>query len=388
MKPLPATLAPLLALTLAGAAAPDLAPLRGFLADSVAQQRVAGGSLLVIHKGETVFRESFGFSDLEKKTPFPRDAPVIVASISKPLLATAIFHLAGAGGIDPAAPVSSHLPEFSDLKLESGAAVQSPPTLQQLLTHSSGLRNDTAPGGRPWLASWTRDKSLADVVARYAGEFPLKAQPGTRYAYSGIGTDVAARIAEVASGIPRDKFLREHLAIPLDMAHTFYRSDPGRPENLPKPYHIDSDGKLAASSPARAAAPGTYTSSGGSVISTTPDLANWLLMIRNHGRHHGKSFLAEEAVRQMLTPAPLGKHVRCGFFIRKSRPDGSPAVIGHTGSSGTNCWLDFDHDLIGIMLTQTKGNDITKFRVELEKHVTSLLAPPAPANTPAPLPAR
>jgi len=140
-------------------------------------------------------------------------------------------------------------------------------------------------------------------------------------------------------------------------------------------FHTDSDGNLASSSPRPAAAPGTYTSSGGSVISTAPDLAKWLLMFRSMGRHDGKAYLKEETIRRMLTPAALGKQSLCGFFVRKRRPDGSPAVIGHTGSSGTNCWINFDHDIIGIMLSQTKGTDIKKFRVELEKQVTSLLVP-------------
>jgi CubicO group peptidase (beta-lactamase class C family) len=371
VKPLLPTL---LALALPATATPDLAPLRTFLTESVKNQKVAGGSLLVIHQGEKVFHEGFGYADLKNNTPFPKDAPVVVASISKPLLGTAVFHLSEAGKIDLDSPIIEHLPAFSRLKLESGEAAARPPTIQELFTHTSGLRNDTAERGRPWLASWVRGQSLEAVVERYAAEFPLKAQPGTRYAYSGIGTDAAARIAEVASGKPRDQFLRHHLAVPLGMSSTFYRSDPARPRILPKRYSINDEGELRPSSSRHTPEPGTYTSSGGSVISTAPDLANWLMMIRNKGLHDGKPYLEKETVDRMLTPAKLGKNSLCGLFIRKCRPDGSPAVIGHTGSSGTNCWIDLDRDIIGIMLTQTKGSDIRKFRAELEKKVTTLLA--------------
>jgi len=114
---------------------------------SVKDQRVAGGSLLVIHRGQTVLHSGFGYSDLAKKTPFPKNAPVVVASISKPLLGTAIFHLADAGKLDTNSPITRHLPEFEKLKLESGEPAGQPPTLQQILTHTSGMRNDTGSSG-------------------------------------------------------------------------------------------------------------------------------------------------------------------------------------------------------------------------------------------------
>jgi CubicO group peptidase (beta-lactamase class C family) len=93
----------------------------------------------------------------------------------------------------------------------------------ELFTHTSGLRHDEAPGGRPWFASWTEGKTLAQVVKRYALEFPFMAQPGTRYAYSGIGTDVAARVLEVAAARPRNALIVIEVTKPLGMTQTFYR---------------------------------------------------------------------------------------------------------------------------------------------------------------------
>ncbi len=91
----------------------------------------------------------------------------------------------------------------------------------ELFTHTSGLRNDESPGGRPWFAGWTKGKTLEEVVRGYAEKFPFKAPPGTRYAYSGIGTDVAARVAEFASGSCRNDLLLETVCRPLGMSHTY-----------------------------------------------------------------------------------------------------------------------------------------------------------------------
>ena len=97
-------------------------------------------------------------------------------------------------------------------------------------------------------------------------------------------------------------------------------------------------------------------------------------MIRNRGMHEGEAYLSEETVRDMLTPAAKSRNTRCGLFARERDSEGRPTVVGHTGSSGTNCWIDFKHDLIGIMLTQTRGKDIKAFRVELEKRITACVA--------------
>jgi CubicO group peptidase (beta-lactamase class C family) len=382
----------LLAITVHGAVADRFfAPVRTYLEESVAEGTVAGGAVLVLQGGEVIFETGFGFADLKTKKPFRVDTPGVIASISKPLLGTAVFHLVEAGKLDVAVPISTYLPEFTDLKLESGASVARAPTLVELFTHRSGMRNSEAPGGRPWFASWTEGQPLSFVVARYARTFPFKAAPGTRYAYSGIGTDVAARVAEVGAGKPRNELMVKEVFRPLGMPHTYYRDAVRVKQGVPMPtqYYRGKGGALLASAKRPLPPPNTYSSSGGSIISTAGDLSRWLLMIRNRGVHGGKPYLAPETIGKMLNGDHGGRHAAGGFVIRKNGEDGRPAVIGHTGSSGTNCWIDFESDSIGIMLTQTRGKDIRPFRIELEKRITGCVAERSrvPVEA-APLPAR
>ena len=361
---------------LSAKAAPDFTPVHGLLEKVVAEGTVAGGSVLVLHRGEVVFAQGFGFTDLESRAQFGVDTPVVTASISKPLLGTVAFRLAEEGKLDLSKPISKFLPEFKDAVLESGAALARAPSTLELFAHTSGMRPDEAPDGRPWFATWTRGKPLAEVVRRYAVEFPFEAQPGTRYAYSGIGTDIAARVLEVAADQPRNALLVAVLAKPLGMTRTCYRdaSSIRIVGELPTRYYRAKDGKLRVARKRPLAPPNTYSSSGGSIISTAPDLARWLLMIRNGGRHNAEAFLAPESVNAMLAEAPGSRNARGGLFIRRRNNLGKIVVLGHTGSSGTNCWIDFENDLIGIMLTQTRGKDIKPFRIELEKRITECIA--------------
>lgn len=362
-----------LATPMLAAAKPDFKNLDLFLQKSVDEGTVAGGSVLILHNGEVVYHRGFGFSDLKAKTPFSADAPVIIASISKPILATAAFRLVEKKQLDMAAPISKYLENFQKLKLESGEPLNRPPTTGELFTHTSGMRHDEAPGGRPWFRTWVKGKPLNEVVDRFAKEFPFKAQPGTHYAYSGIGTDVAARILEIASGETRNKLLLEKVAKPLGMTKTYYLDANSLSQTGPMPsrYYHDTEGNLVPHLKRFTPPPETYSPSGGTIISTAPDLAKWLLMIRNHGQHDGKEFLAPETINQMLTRAPKSNNAHGGLFVRKKDANGKVLRVGHSGSSGTNCWIDFENDIIGIVLTQTSGQSNQNFRNSYERLVTA-----------------
>ncbi|BDS05636.1 D-alanyl-D-alanine carboxypeptidase [Oceaniferula spumae] len=359
----------------ASAAEPDFTPVRGLLKRVVAEGKVAGGSVLVLHGGKVVFAEGFGFADRKSKTAFQVNTPVVVASISKPLLGTAAFRLTQKGKLDLSEPVSTYLPEFENAKLVSGAKLQRSPSMIELLSHTSGLRPAEAPGGRPWFSDFTKGKKLPAVVYHYALEFPFYAPPGTRYAYSGIGTDVAARVLEVTSRQSRNALFVAEVAKPLGMTQTFYRDAESVKSigQMPTRYYLGKDKTLQVSRKRYMPKQGDYSSSGGTIISTAPDLAKWLLMIRNDGKHEGGVFLKPEVMAKMLTKAPRSSNAQGGLFIRKKDTNGKVLVVGHSGSSGTNCWIDFKHDIIGIMLTQTRGKDIKPFRIELEKRIQQCL---------------
>lgn len=357
------------------ASAERFSSVRDYLDESVQDGVVAGGSVIVFQEGEIVFQTGFGYADIRSKVPFRVDTPVVIASISKPLLGTILYRLAESDELDLAIPISEYLPEFSDRKLESGDLVKRAPSVKELLTHTSGLRASGAPGGRIWFQEWTQGKTLEYVVKKVAHDIPFKSQPGTAYAYSGIGTDVAARVGELASGLPRNEMLQTYLCTPLAMPTTFYRAADGlnklgRP--MPTRYYRSKDtGKLVESRKRPVPEMNRYASSGGSIISTGPDLLNWLLMIHNNGVYDGEPFLEPVSVAAMLQPHALGDKAAGGLSVRSRDESGRPVVYGHGGSSGTNVWIDFKNGVIGIVLTQTKGSDIKPFRAELE-HLISL----------------
>ena len=344
---------------------------REFLVDSVEQGKVAGGAVMLVQGDQVVFESAFGFADVKSRTPFELETPGIVASISKPMMGTVAFCIAEKGDLELDRPIDAYLPAFKNSKLIDGASLARAPTMLEFFRHRAGTRRDDDKAGRPWFADWTKGQSLAVVVDRYAQEFPFRSQPGTSYGYSGIGIDIASRVMEVVTRRPRNELLIQELCAPLGMQDTFY-VDNVRTKNydMPTRYYIGSkSGKLYVSKHRAYPDPNTYSSSGGSIISTVADLSKWLIMLRDKGRFGEEQFLQVATIEAMLDSQGTSQNTNCGFFVRQRDSEGVITRVGHTGSSGTNCWIDFETDTVGVMLTQTRGKDIKPFRIELEKRL-------------------
>lgn len=337
----------------------DFEPIRELFEETISRGELPGGFVIILKGENVIYEEAFGYADIEKRTPFTADTPVKIASISKPLVGTMAFRVAQAGQLDLTKPITYYLPEFKRAMLESGEPLSRAPTTIELLSHMSGMPED-GPGGLPWGAEWTVGNTLKRVVQRYARDFPFKTQPGEKNLYTGVGIDTAARVVEAAAGIPRNELFRQQVAIPLGMTKTCYddvKTVQFTGKRTPRYYRRHHDGKVVPGKKRAIPPANTYSSSGGGIYSTANDLIIWLSMIRNSGMHERRPFLQLHALKAMLSPVPGSRQSRGGFFIRKKNKSGVPRTIGHSGSIGTNCWLDFERDMIGITLTQMSGDN-------------------------------
>jgi CubicO group peptidase (beta-lactamase class C family) len=334
------------------------------LRKGVRSEMIAGGSLLLLHRGEVIFDDSFGYADKKSGRHFRTNEVCRLASISKPILATVMVRLAARGVVDLDATIDTYLPEWKSPKLMDGGTASRAPTVAELLWHTAGMPPFSKPGGKPWLKKWTRQPgvTLEQVVKRYA-ENGLAWEPGIKYAYSGVGTDVAARVAEVASGIPRDELLLQELSKPLGLSTLTYLPDEQTLRSLPT-YYTRTLTELRTSShyvtAKRPRPAGQYSSSGGGVVSSPRDLAVWLMMYRNLGMHEGREYISDAWLRRMFQPAPNAPKRVLGFGIAPGDKPGYPSRISHSGSTGTYCWVDYDRDVIGVLFTQTARTRIGK----------------------------
>jgi len=342
-----------------GFAAERKAGLRAFVKGSFEHKQSVGGALLLAHRGEVIFEEGFGYADLKTKRPFLPDTPCRIASISKPIVATLLVRLAARGELDLEAPVDRYLPEFKALRLQSGKRPRRMPKVRELLSHTAGFTPDKE--DRPWLSPASRSKTLGEMVGLYASK-GLYRNPGGACRYSGTGYDVAGRILEVVTGKPLESVLQAELCRPLGLkSTTFYPGKALRKRAAERYWLWRSDLTFhrnthrSAGRDATGGPPYPYTSVGGAVMSTARELAAFLMMHRNRGLHAGRRYVAEDALRQMYEMRKPWPGYGMGFVLRAAevKPGGRASCIHHSGSSGTLFWLDFEHDLLGVVVTQT-----------------------------------
>src|SRR5436190_5922616 len=75
---------------------------------------ITGAVMLVARKGQVALVDVQGTIDLESKKPMQRDSLFRMASMTKPVIGTAVMMMLEEGKIQLGDPVSKYIPEFKD----------------------------------------------------------------------------------------------------------------------------------------------------------------------------------------------------------------------------------------------------------------------------------
>jgi CubicO group peptidase (beta-lactamase class C family) len=321
--------------------------IRNVCKGAVDREAIAGGSLLLIHKGEAIHREAFGVADLETQRPFTVEAPCRIASVTKPHTATVIVMLAHAGKLSLDEPVDKHLPAFHGIRVAGQGPAKQAPTLAQCLSHTAGFPgNDALKRGE---TDVDLEGSLAEVVDNLARQ-ELIAAPGSAYAYSRLGYMVAGRVAEVVTGKDFAAVMQELLLDPIGARDATFYPDDETLAAIPTWYERTRNGLR----PRTGERLGTAINPGGGLVSTLDDVGRVMLLHRNRGRVGDRELVPAEWLEKMYVPQPnTPGGYGLGFNILQRRPDGTARRVQHLGASGTLALIDFDADLIVVILTQT-----------------------------------
>lgn len=309
---------------------------------------------LLAHDGKVVDRFSAGYavrysdgSGTElppaQQVPMRDDTIFDLASISKLFTSIAVMQLVERGAVDVDAPVARYLPEF-------GVHGKSAITVEQLLTHTSGLE--------PFLPLWRDWPDKASRIAAVMNVAPV-AEPGSTYKYSDLNLITLGVLVERVTGVPLDVVVAERITKPLGMDDTGY--------NPPQAKLARIAATEYQSTPDRGMVRGQVHdenawSLGGvaghaGVFSTADDLAVLGQTILNGGSYAGERILRPNTVRAMVTDYneefPGDAH-GLGFELDQIWYMGaltSPRTAGHTGYTGTSLVIDPVSRSIAVLLT-------------------------------------
>lgn len=187
----------------------------------VGSHDVAGLAVAVVREGEVASR-GFGVRDVGTGEPVTAETMFHLASVSKPVVATAIVSLAmaqdaGKPTLDLDAPIIEWVPEFT---LADGRAGEI--TARQLLSHSSGLPDVSDYG---WHDPQLGDDALSEFARSLSG-WRLQADPGAAYSYSNAGYELLGLVLSRACGTTFEEAVRRQVLAPLGMpTSTFLRRE-------------------------------------------------------------------------------------------------------------------------------------------------------------------
>ena len=298
--------------------------------------------MAVIYDRKLIKAEGYGILDRELNVKTRPSSIFPIASISKPLTATAVMLLVQDGVLDLDAPIGSYLSEIP----EQWESV----TLRQLLAHTAGLSEAVYGEGFGKLA--TVDGFIAE-----ASSFPLDFQPGESWMYSNTGYNLAAAIVEKVSGQSFESFLETRIFEPLDMNNTDVLRESYQYTNRAMGYwergisdgleRIDINFNMI-----HRVMP--MFRGAGSVTSNVVDLAKWAISIEKGELLSPE--LQAEMQQQVQVNSGLFSQYGLGWFLRELN---GREVIAHGG----NLWgystaiARFPDDQLTVILLTNKHNE-------------------------------
>ena len=332
-----------------GMSSTTMRELKRTIEKAIADSAFPGAALAVGRSGVISKLQGFGHFTYERGRTVDPNSVFDLASLTKVIATTtAIMQLYEDGRIRLDDTIASILPDFNSVGKDAV-------TIRHLLTHTGGLIPF-----RPYFRD--RQVSRVSVIENIMND-SLVTEPGFQSRYSDLGPILLALVVEKLSGKPFDEYSRDHIFQPLRMYNTGYRSvrrARDAEEIIPTELDTYFRNRLVQGvvHDETAYVMGGVAGHAG-LFSTVNDLALFADMMLNNGRTGGEQFLKPETIR-LFTGAvdPGGLHTRALGWDTKSMRGYSSAgshfgrfSFGHTGFTGTSLWIDPDHDIYVILLT-------------------------------------
>ena len=243
-----------------GLAPAKIEAIEALISAAMTQLGIPGLSVAVVTERRLRWSSAYGTADLENSVPARTETVYRLASVTKPITATAVLQLVESGKVDLDAPIQRYVPAFP--------AKQWPVTVRHLLSHQSGIRN------------WTDEEfhntrhfaTIAESLAVFKDD-PLLFEPGTRTQYTSLGYNLMGAVVEGVSGKPFLQYLHERVFVPAGMEAARGDDVLAIIPNRAPGYQTTAEGELRNS-------PMSDTSNrtaGGGLVATADDVARFAI---------------------------------------------------------------------------------------------------------------
>ncbi len=248
---------------------------------------IPGVSLAIVEGDKIVHLRGLGQARPEGEAPTPQ-TPFFIGSLTKSFTALAVMQLVEAGKIDLDASVQRYLPWFRVADLQASAQM----TVRHLLNQTSGLPTLS---GEITLADFDNSPGATECQARALSTLVLTRSVGSVFEYSNSNYNLLGLIIEAASGELYADYIKKHILTPLDMRHTYTSQAMAKQNGLAVGYQYWFAIPFAA--PNMPIPHGSLP--GGMLISSSEDMARYMVAYMNGGRYGDVQILSVAGIDEL-----------------------------------------------------------------------------------------
>jgi CubicO group peptidase (beta-lactamase class C family) len=312
----------------------------------IAYRGLPGVAVGVVSDQELVWAKGFGFADVKAKLPMAASTKFRMASHSKLFTAIAIMQLREEGKLGLDDPVVKYLPWF---KAKPAGDDDGPITVEQLLSHSSGLQREA---GDHWT---TLVFPTSDELQRLYADRQAAFAPSVRWKYSNLAYSIAGMLIEKVSGQRWADYVERNIFKPLAMNASSVdqnvsglvvpygrRMPDGTREVLP---FVDARGMAAATG----------------ITSNVEDMAKFVSAQFRRGPRGGSQILSTGSLREMHRVRSVEQNwtsgTGIGFAVSRIK---DRTYVGHGGGypgNTTHTLIQLDDKVGVIVLSNTNDSN-------------------------------
>ncbi len=315
-------------------------------------QSVAGLSVVIVRDTTVIYLQSFGYQNLERCEPLTQDSRFYLKSTTKSFLGVLAAKLHEDGVVELDAPITEYLPELSPPDVNADRL-----TLRSHLTHGmpyfdAGLNFVSAFVGMD-------EDDYVDHVNTYGRP------KDTRFQYSNFGPIMAGHALSEATGRNWRDLMKQHVFGPLGMENSTTYIGEATEGPIATVYAFGEETRFTPT-PLKVDA---QMHAAGGAVSTTPDMARWLIASLNDGRIDGRQALPARAfqqahARQINMDWTYYKFHRFAHGFGHYSADYEGDLLMHHFGGETHMSFMPEHNLgIAVLSNQIEGGSITTHRV-------------------------
>jgi CubicO group peptidase (beta-lactamase class C family) len=265
--------------------------LDNYIENALQKWNIPGVAVAIVKDGKTVVAKGYGNRHHQRVDRVDENTLFMIASNTKAFVGTAIAMLENEGRLSLDDKVADYLPGF---RMHDNHLTQNV-TVMDVLTHRLGLQ--TFQGDFLYFYSNLTQK---DVYSKFPLTEPTY-QFRYRYGYCNVGYFWAGEVIEAVTNDSWDKYLYEHILLPLDMKRTKILSVGIASEDNLAAAHTLQNGELTSFPHTNIDVIGPAAGMSSSAV----DLSKWLLAQLDSGNYDGKNVIPFEAINKARQPRML-----------------------------------------------------------------------------------